>query len=152
MRGGVRLTVIVACTILLSTSSFAGLFGRSGSMGMGMGNAKISLRKRLHVNTLINDPGTMELDWGNLYSFASGNYTMPSGLRYTPEGTHILWGRTEYSVAFDSVSSAEIGNSRLTRFSQALTLTATSLIHDGERFDFAIAPQATFFLRDEAGS
>jgi hypothetical protein len=40
----------------------------------------------------------------------------------------------------------------LTQFSQAVTLSATSVIHDGEKFNFAIAPQATIFLRDESGS
>src|SRR5438128_2115227 len=113
MRTAARLTLVVASTVLLCVPSFAAIFRRGG--GMTMGNAKISLRKRLHVNTLITEPGTMELDWGNLYSFSTGNYTMPSGLRYTPEGGNILWGRTEYSVAFDSLASADVGGSRLTQ-------------------------------------
>lgn len=116
------------------------------------GNSKISLRKRLHVNTLITEPGTLEVDWSSLYSLYTTNFAMPSAIRYTPSGSHIIWGRTEYSVAFDSISSADTGGSRLTRFSQALSLTAASVLHDGEKFDFAIAPQATFFLRDESGA
>jgi len=150
MQGTLRSITVIAGLILLTAPSYGALFHRSG--GMDMGNSKISLRKRLHINTLITEPGTTEVDWSNLYSLATGNYTMPSGIRYTPEGTNILWGRTEYSIAFDTISSADIGGSRLTQFSQALTLAATSVLHDGEKFDFAIAPQATFFLRDEAGS
>jgi hypothetical protein len=118
----------------------------------GSGNSKITLEKRLHVNTLIAQPGTVEIDWSSLYSISTANYSMPSAIRYTPEGTNILWGRTEYSAAFDSVSSADVGGGRLTQFSQALTLTATTVLHDGKELDIALAPQATFFLRDESGA
>ena len=41
-------------------------------------NSKISLRKRLHVNTLITEPGTAELDWTNIYSLTTSNFDMPS--------------------------------------------------------------------------
>ena len=116
------------------------------------GNAKIALRKRLHINTLITAPGTAELDWGTLDSLSTSNFAMPSGLRYTPEGRHILWGRTEYSAAFDTITSADVGDARLTQFSQALTFTATSVLFDGEKLDIALAPQASIFLRDEAGT
>jgi hypothetical protein len=150
MNGVLRLLALVVCLSITANDSVAALFGRSG--GSGNGNSKIALRKRLHVNTLITEPGTMEIDWSSLYSFSTSNFSMPSGIRYTPEGTNILWGRTEYSVAFDSVASANVAGSRLTQFSQAVTLTATSVLHDGEKFDFAIAPQATVFLRDESGS
>lgn len=118
----------------------------------GSNDSKITLRKRLHVNTLITAPGTMEADWSNLYSFSTADFSMPSAIKYTPEGTHVLWGRTEYSAAFDTVTSAEVGGARLTQFSQMLTLTATAVVHDGEKLDIAIAPQAAFFLRDEAGA
>ena len=137
----------MGCLFLAALPLSAAVFRRTGNS-----NSKISLQKRLHVNTLIAAPGTAELDWGNLYSFTTANYSMPSGIRYTPEGSSVLWGRTEYSVAFDSVASAGSGANRLTQFSQALTLSATAVVHDGEKFDFAIAPQATFFLRDESGS
>lgn len=126
----------------------ASLFSRAG----GSNNSKITLRKRLHVNTLITAPGTMEADWSNLYSFATTDFSMPSAIKYTPEGSHVLWGRTEYSAAFDTVTSAEVGGARLTQFSQLLTVTATAVVHDGEKLDIAIAPQAAFFLRDEGGA
>ncbi len=143
-----RSTVALIALLASSAPCFAGFFPRASSGG----NAKITLRKRLHVNTLITMPGTVEVDWGNLYSLSTGNYAMPTGIRYTPAGSNIIWGRTEYSVGFDTVTSADVGGSRLTRFSQALTLTATSVLHDGEKLDIAIAPQATVFLRDEAGT
>ena len=93
----------------------------------------------------------MELDWGNLYSYTTGNFTMPSALKYTPAGNGILIGRTEYSVAFDSVSSALSVGARTTQFSDRITMTATSVLFDSTHFDVALAPQTTVFLRDESG-
>jgi hypothetical protein len=118
----------------------------------GQSTGTISLHKRLHINTLITEPGTMEVDWASLYSISTGNFTMPLAVKYTPEGRHVIWGRTEYSLAFDSLDSADIGGERLTQFSQSMSVTATSVLHDGPKLDFAIAPQAVFFLRDESGA
>ena len=87
----------------------------------------ITLQKRLHVNTLITQPGTIELDWGNDYSFTSDSYTMPSTLKYTPAGKHILWGRTEFAASFDTVSSAVQNDARIAHFSDRLTFAATSI-------------------------
>ncbi len=119
--------------------------------GGGAGST-ITLRKRLHVNTLITPPGTGEIEWGSLYSATGDNFTLPAALKYTPAGSRIIWGRTEYSVAFDSMSIADVGASRITQFSQSITLAATSVLHDGEKLDIAIAPQAAFFLRGEEGA
>jgi hypothetical protein len=143
-------SALAVCLLLSAAPACAALFHRaareSGS------NAKISLRKRLHVNTLITEPGTVELDWSSLYSLTTANFAMPSAIKWTPAGQDILWGRTEYSVSFDSLASSAQGGTRLTQFSQAMTLTGTAVLHDGDKFDFAIAPQATFFLRDESGA
>lgn len=114
--------------------------------------SNISLRKRLHVNTLITQPGTFELDWSGLYSFTNDAFTMPAALKYTPEGKHILWGRTEYSIAFDSLQVADVGGGPLVEFSRSLTMTATAVVHDGKWLDIAIAPQAIVYLRDESGT
>jgi hypothetical protein len=111
----------------------------------------VSLNKRLHINDLIAEPGTVELDWGTLYSYTTGFLTLPSALKFTPEGKSVLWGRTEYSVAFDSVASAVNTGVRSTQFSDRLTFAATSVIFDSEHFDIAVAPQVTTFLRNESG-
>src|SRR5437868_7601878 len=111
-------STILIYVALAAPSCFAGLFTRAASPSNG--NSKIALRKRLHINTLISEPGTAEVDWGNLYSFSTTNYAMPSGVRYTPPGRHIIWGRTEYSVAFDTVTSVPTGGRRLTQFSQTV--------------------------------
>lgn len=139
---------LVLTLLTLTPLCSAALFSR---LAQGSGNSKITLRKRLHVNTLITEPGTMEADWSNLYSFSTTSFTMPSAIRYTPEGSHIIWGRTEYSVAFDSLASVSNSGTRLTQFGQALSFTGVAVLRDGEKFDFAIAPQATVFLRSESG-
>lgn len=114
-------------------------------------NGNITLRKRLHVNTLITEPGTAEVDWSSLYSISSGNFTMPSALKYTPAGQRILWGRTEYSAALDVLENTAAGGGRITQFSQAVTVAMNSVAVDGEHFDVAISPQAIVFLRDVCG-
>ncbi len=141
----IRLTLAL---LLLATCADASVL----SALRGHSDNTISLKKRLHVNTLITEPGTVEIDWASLYSFGSANFAMPSAIKYTPVGSHILWGRTEYSIAFDSLDVVDFGGGRLTQFSQTATLTATAVVHDGEKFDIAIAPQVTFFLRDESGA
>ena len=110
------------------------------------------MRKRLHVNTLITEPGTIETEWDNVLDYTSGNFTLPSIFKYTPQGTNILWGRTEYGVAFDSVDSIVGNGNRVSQFSDHLTLGATSVLHDGEKLDIAIQPQASFSLRNGSGA
>ena len=143
-------SLIALAVVLWGVPAHAALFRRAARNSGG--NAQITLRKRLHVNTLITEPGTAELDWSNLYSSTTGNFAMPSVVKFTPKGNNIAWGRTEFSVAFDTLNSAQSGGSRLTQFSQAITLTGTAVVHDGDKLDIAIAPQGTFFLRDEAGA
>lgn len=111
----------------------------------------VSLRKRLHVNDLITEPGTVEIDWSGLYSYTSTTFTMPAAVKYTPAGNSLLFGRTEYSVSFDSVESAINTGVRSTQFSDRLTMTATSIFYSSEHLNLAFAPQLTAFLRDEAG-
>ena len=139
--------VCTALTLLLLAS---GLAARTRVRTKGAGG--ISLRKRTHVNTLIAEPGTGEIDWAQLYSFSSRNWTMPSTLRYTPKGGHLLWGRTEYSAAFESFTNLSAGDHRVTQTGDAVTLSATTVVVDGEKFDIAVAPQATLFLRNESGA
>ena len=114
--------------------------------------SNITLRKRLHVNTLITEPGTIEAEWDNLYSYTSGSFSMPSVIKYTPTGKSILWGRTEYSAAFDSIDSVAQAGQRTTQFSDRVTFAANVVLSDGEKLDIAIQPAATFFLRGESGA
>jgi hypothetical protein len=145
-----RLSLTAVCFALLSVPMDADAFAHlrhSSSHG-----SSVTLRKRLHINDLITEPGTVEIDWANLYSYTTFNFTMPSALKYTPAGNSLLWGRTEYSIAFDSISSAVDLGIRTTEFSDRVTLTATSVLFDTTHFDIAVAPQTTVFLRDTSGA
>ena len=145
------LRILPAVAVFHLMSSAAPAAFRLPRLLQGRGS-NITLRKRLHVNTLITEPGTAEIDWSSLYSLSTTSFSMPSAVKYTPAGRHIIWGRTEYSLAFDSLVNADSGGGRLTEFSQSLTVAANSVLHDGEKLDIAIAPQATFFVRDESGA
>ena len=101
---------------------------------------------------MIAEPGTVELDLGTLYSYTTGAFTLPSALKFTPAGGSLFWGRTEYSVAFDSVASAVNAGARSTQFSDRLTLAATSVLLDSPHLDIAVAPQVTGFFRAESGA
>lgn len=129
----------VGWLIILAFSACA--WAQRGGVG-----GTISLKKRLHVNTLITEPGTVEIDWASAYSFTSNGLLLPTAIKYTPRGSHDWWGRTEYSVAFNGYDSAA------SQFGQSMTLTGTCVLHDGEKLDLAIAPQITAFLRDERGA
>jgi hypothetical protein len=111
----------------------------------------LSLRKRVHVNTLITEPGTMEVEWGGAFS-TTGNFTFPATIKYTPEGPHIWWGRTEFSASFDSVNSAVQPDYRVTQFSDRLTFAANCVVHDGDKLDLAIVPQVSILLRGDDGA
>ncbi|HET8546603.1 MAG TPA: hypothetical protein VFL57_01290 [Bryobacteraceae bacterium] len=149
MRVPTAACIILLAVYMAASPASGAFFGRPRLRSSTSSN--LTLRKRLHVNTLIAEPGTGELDWGSWYSVSTTNFSMPSALRYTPQGRSVPWGRTEYSIAFDSFTNAEIGGRRLTQFSESLIMTATSVLFDGERLDVAIAPQLTAFLRDESG-
>ncbi len=143
------LSLAILCVLSLSVPAGASILHLRRAPHRG---SNVTLRKRLHINDLITEPGTIEIDWGNLYSMESSEFTMPSAFKYTPAGTSVLWGRTEYSVAFDSVSSSVVAGARTTQFSDRITMTATSVVLDTTHFDVALAPQATFFLRDGSGA
>ena len=141
----IRLLAAIAVLQVFSPSS---VFGRALLRSRSGGS--ITLSRRLHVNTLITEPGTIEAEWGGAFS-TTGNYTLPATVKYTPEGSGILWGRTEFNAAFDSLQSAVLENGRLNQFSDRVSFGATSVIYDGAKLDIAIAPQASFLIRDQSG-
>jgi hypothetical protein len=142
-----RPLVVAAALLSLTAPTRAALLHRSSRAGRA---SSISLRERLHVNPLITEPDTMEVDWAGSFSTA-GSFTLPATIRYTPEGKSIWWGRTEFSASFDSLSSVVQNGDRDTHFSDRVTLTGASVVHDGKHFDLAIAPLASFLLRGDKG-
>lgn len=142
----------VACALIWIVISATGQAEALDGFRGGRGTSNITLRKRLHVNTLITQPGTIEAEWDNLYSYSTGNFSMPSVIKYTPQGKSILWGRTEYSAAFDAIDSVAVADQRSTQFSDRVTFAANAVVKDGEKLDVSIQPAATFFLRGEEGA
>jgi hypothetical protein len=128
--------------LLLPAAASAAEFHLTGSSER---SPAITLRKRLHVNTLITAPGTMEIEWGGAFS-TDGTFTFPTAIHFTPEGPYAWWGRTEFSVSFDSLSYNQVNH-----FGDRVSIAATCVVHDGDKLDFAIAPQATFLLRGDSG-
>jgi hypothetical protein len=88
----------------------------------------------------------MELEYGGSFSW-DGSFSFPMALHYTPEGRHAWWGRTEFAVNFDSLA-----HDTATQFGDRVTGTATCVVHDGDKLDIAIAPQASFLLRGDTGA
>jgi len=110
-----------------------------------------SLRRRLHINSLITEPGTFELEWGAAYS-VSGDYFLPTTLKITPSANTGFWGRTELSANFDMLSSSVEEGQRSTQFSDHLSVAATTVVYSGEKLNVALAPTASFFLRGDRGA
>ena len=110
-----------------------------------------SLRRRLHINSLITEPGTFELDSGGAVS-VSGDYFLPTALKITPSENTGFWGRTELSANFDMLSSSVEEGQRTTQFSDHLSVAATTVVYGGEKLNVALAPTASFFLRGDRGA
>ena len=113
-------------------------------------SSRISLRRRLHVTSLITDPGTVEAEpervLGRIRIVDDADDAENTLLRLD-----LLWGRTEYSANFDTFSSALIDGNRVTHSSDHLAVAATTLLADREHWNVAIAPVVTFGFRDQPG-
>jgi len=140
-----NLARVTAFALLLPASASAALFFHRDD-GTGRRAPAISLRERLHVNPLITEPDTIELEWGGAFT-TSGTDTMPTTIHYTPKGPYVFWGRTEFSASFDSLNYD--GNVR--HFGDRASLAATCVLKDGKKFDVAIAPIVSFLLRGDEG-
>ncbi|MBZ5625780.1 MAG: hypothetical protein LAQ69_44880 [Acidobacteriia bacterium] len=144
----------IACIAILLTAA-APVARTAGALEPGTGSSEhsraISLRKRVHVNTLITEPGTIEIEWGGAFS-VGGDFTFPAAIKYTPEGRHAYWGRTEFSASFDSLSSNVDSGTRVTNFSDRVSFAATCVVHDGDKLDVAFAPQVSVLLRGGQGA
>jgi hypothetical protein len=111
-------------------------------------SSRIALRRRLHISPLITDVGTVETEWSTAWTDPD-SFTMPTTVKWTPEGSTLLWGRTEYSANFDVVSSIVSEGNRITHASDHVGLAGTALILDGEHWNLAAAPSVTFGSRDQ---
>jgi hypothetical protein len=144
-----RLLIAAAMLSAEAPAARAGLFGTL-KFNAGSRAGPISLRKRVHVNTLITEPGTVEIEWGSAFSM-DGSFTFPTTIKYTPEGRHVYWGRTEFSASFDSLASSLQPEGRTNHFSDRATFAANCVVHDGDKLDLALAPLVSVLLRGDAG-
>ncbi len=115
--------------------------------------AQAGLRNRLHVNTLITQPGTLEVEWGTTVD-KDGNVATPTLVKYTPDGDNAYWGNTEFSVGFDSFDSNVQDGARSNQFSDHVTVTALTGLSShwtGEYLSLAVGPQITQLLRGDSG-
>ena len=136
----------VSAVVLLSlaaTPASAAIRRRRGPTHQGAGGA--SLRKRLHINSLITQEGTVEIETGaNVllsHDDSTGAFSLPTVVKWTP-GWH-----TEYNVSFDGL--AQLDNA--THFSDRVTLGATHEFTGWNRLSLAAGPQLTMFTRGESG-
>jgi hypothetical protein len=118
---------------------------------MGSRIASQSLRRKVHINSLITEPGTFEVEWASAFS-GSGDYLLPTALKLTPSANPGFWGRTELSVSFDALSSSAENSSNSTQFSDHVSFSATTVFYAGERLNLALAPIASFLLRGDRGA
>jgi len=138
-----RAVRLVCGAILLHAVAPAAFIHKSN----GRQSQTISLRKRIHVNPLITEPDTIDIEFGAAFA-ESGTDTFPVTIHYTPRGPSILWGRTEFSLGFDSLNY----DGTVRHFGDRATFAATALLHDGAHLDIAVAPQAQFLLRGDSGA
>ena len=95
-----------------------------------------SLRRRLHVNSLITKPGTVEVEADYQVS-DDGEWFAPAIAKFTPE----VWGsRTEFSVTSD-----------LGHVANGATVQSLTSLHAGNRFNLVAGPLATFVGNGASG-
>ena len=111
-------------------------------------SSRIALRRRLHISSLITDVGTVETEWSTAWTDPE-SFTMPTTVKWTPEGSMLIWGRTEYSASFDIATSLVSDGNRVTHTSDHVGITGTTLVADGEHWNLAVAPSVTFGSRDQ---
>lgn len=114
-----------------------------------------SQRRRLHDDNLIADTGTVEVEWG--HQFSGSFYSMPSTLKFVPARSNPLWRRTEFSAHVETMTSDGSSGSQVTQLADRITLTAARVVYpraenDDAKLSIAVAPQTTFFFRNERGT
>src|ERR1035437_4492342 len=135
-------TRLALFALLLPPAAPAALFHLKSSRER---SPAITLRKRIHDNTLITQPGTMDVEWGGAFS-SDGSFTFPTAIHFTPEASHVWWGRTEFSASFDSLSYNQVNH-----FGDRVSAAATCGVRAGDKWDIAVAPQVTYLLRGDSG-
>ena len=101
-------------------------------------------------DTSVTAPGTFELEFGS--AAKRNSLGLPAALKFTPDVENVLLRETEFSLGFDAYSTLSADGRRRHQFGDRLAFNLRRALHRGEHFSFALAPRATFFLRDEKGA
>ena len=99
-------------------------------------------------DTSVTAPGSVELELGG--TFSRGSWALPAFLKFTPDVAG-LFSQTELGVGFDLVSSVSIAGNRETRLGDSLSFSVRRAVYEGGSFSVALAPLASFFLREKEG-
>jgi hypothetical protein len=113
--------------------------------------SSLANRSRLNVNSLITTPGTFEMEWYGVY-WMDGDFSVPTTWKVTPGREGGFWARTELSASFDALAGHGVGSDYVVQSTDHLTFTSTTVLGGVGPVQFALAPTATFWLRDESGA
>jgi hypothetical protein len=114
-------------------------------------SSSIANRRRLNVNSLITEPGTAETEWYGVI-WMDGDFSVPTTWKVTPGSEGGFWARTELSASFDAAAGHGIGTDYVVQSTDHLTFNSTTVVGGIGAMQFAVAPTATFWLRDESGA
>lgn len=107
-------------------------------------------RPSFTADASVTAPGTLELELGG--SANRDSLGLPTTLKFTPNVPKGPFYKTEFSLSFESLSSMLTDSRRAFQFGDRLIFAVRRALHRGERFSFALAPHATFFVRGEKGA
>lgn len=122
---------------------------RRRRMPLHQGSSGASLRKRIHINSLITQEGTVEVETGgnaSLTGDAAGAFVMPTVIKFTPKST-----QTEYNVSFDGLAREVSGSTVATHFSDRVTAGVTHEFSGWRGVSVAAGPQVSIFTRGSEG-
>ena len=100
-------------------------------------------------DTSTTAPGTIELQSGA--TFASGAFSLPTTIKFTPGVSRGFFNRGEFSASFDSVTAVSQNGSTRTRFGERIDIAWRRPVYAKGNLSFAIVPQVTALLRDADG-
>ncbi len=147
---------LAVAVLLLGLNAFAQSAGaQTGGGGQPGPPEATPQRPTFTSDTSTTAPGTLELEIGTTSS--DSFFGLPLTIKYTPDvgGLPALAGllrETEFSLAFEAVTSISLAGERRTEFGDRLTFALRRPVYRGEQFSLAVAPQATFFVRDGKGA
>ncbi len=109
----------------------------------------LSNRRRLHLQNLVSNPGTLEMEMG--VAGSTNTIVSPFTLKYTPGAGGRFLQRTEFSVDLEPVNSVPGEDHWVTQFGDHVGLAAAHLLHQGKTLSVYIAPQVSFLTHANNG-